>query len=433
MDEMKVLVRKSGETRQIAALYQGRLVEYLEDEGDKRSMVGAVVQGLVERVLPSVGAAFVKIGQPLNGFLPLKEMESFVCSGSGKPLVTGQEVLVQVKKDAKGEKGAFLTRDIALPGVFAVWMPLNRHVGVSGRVTDAVERERLLELGRELANGEAGVIMRHAALAARREEVGDEVEALKMLWVEVLQNARYARPPAVLYREVSELGALLRDHAGRYQITVHAVPEECAQEGFIPLITQAVPEECKQEKSLQEGYIREVPGPVNPSHFIALFPQTEIELTALWQGAHIPGQLQGALNRRVSLASGGTLVIDEREALTTIDVNTAKFVGNSDGKGIALEQNLAACEEIARQIRLRNLGGILLIDFMDMRTDEERTQVREALEQHLRRDRVKTVIHGFTSLGLLEMTRKRTRESLSGVLTGPCPHCGETGRRMSNR
>lgn len=396
--EMRVLVRSSGAEHEIAALCGGRLVEYWREKSGAQSLVGSIVLGRVERVLPAVGAAFVKIGEPRSGFLPLKEMESFEKSGHSKPLVTDAEVLVQVNKDAKDEKGAFLTRDIALAGLFCVFMPTNHHVGVSSRITDEQQRAYAQEIGKEIAGGTAGIIVRHAALPVKREEVQSEYEALGALWQELAEKARYAKAPSVLYRQPSMLTALLSNNVARYSLTVAASKQSFAEE--IPL--ESIPFSL----------------------------QTEVELDALWQSARVSQQVQEALKRQVPLANGGTLVIDEREALSTIDVNSARFVGKSGEKGIALQQNLVACAEIARQIRLRNLGGIILIDFIDMGQEGEREQVQAALSQNLAGDPAKTVIHGFTSLGLLEMTRKRTRESLSRLLTEPCEGCNESGRRL---
>lgn len=387
-DTLELVVRKQSRGRQVAALCGGLLLEFIQEEGEADSWVGAVLLGTVERVLPALGAAFVKIGQPLNGFLPLEEQESFNGS-NGKPLLTGQEVLVQVKKDPVGEKGAFLTRDIALPGQYALYMPHNRHVGVSARVTGEEERAWARALGEDLAQNRAGAIIRHGALTARTEDVRQEWEALGETWRGIVEKARHQKPPAVLFREGSAVDGLVRDYGARYRLRLTA-QEEGLLEGT------ALPQEAKR-----------LAGPV--------------EMEALWQGFGIDRQLQEALARKVPLPGGGTLVIDEREALTTVDVNTARFTGASlggqsqQGPSVALAQNLAACPEIARQIRLRNLGGILLIDFIGMDSDQEREQVRLTLERALSHDRIKTVIHGFTKLGLLEMTRKRTRESLSQV------------------
>ena len=393
--EMKIFARTANHRREIAALCDGRLMEYIQEDAGAVSLVGTVLLGSVERVLPPVGAAFIKIGQPLNGFLPLTEKESFERNDSRAPLRTGTEVLVQVKKDAQGEKGAFLTRDIALPGLYCIYMPLNRHVGVSGRVKNEEDREKLAALGRELA-AEGGMIMRHAALGTKPEEITEELEGLRALWQEIVKKAAHSKPPAVLYQEPSAFSALLRDDAARYHLSVLAD---------------------------SEAYRAELPTANTPFDL-----QSDIEMEALWQGAGIARQLTEALGRQVQLKGGGTLVIDEREALTTIDVNTARRVGTECEQGLGFVQNMEACEEVARQIRLRNLSGILLIDFIDMESDQEREQVQNALGEALAKDRTKTVLHGFTRLGLFEMTRKRTRESLSQLLTVPCTVCRETGR-----
>ncbi len=370
-ESMQVLVRRKDGFRQVAVLCRGQLLEYMHEEGATDSLVGSVLLGTVERVLPSVGAAFVKIGQPQNGFLPLTEQESFTAMGPAA-LVTGQEALVQVKKDPVGEKGAFLTRDIALPGQYLLLLPMNRYVGVSSRVTEESERQAALALGKELAGKQAGVIVRHGALMARRQDVQAEWESLQETWADIQAKARHQKPPATLYQEPSALQGILRDYGARYEISVQSVEE----------------------------------GNVN-----------EMELDALWQGAGIQRQIEEAIARKVQLQDGGTLVIDEREALTTIDVNSARFTGIKDQTAsLALAQNLSACAEVARQIRLRNLGGIIIIDFIDMESDQERAQVQEALQLALADDRRKAVIHGFTRLGLLEMTRKRTRESLLAAL-----------------
>ncbi len=392
MDEMEILSRHAGTCRQTAVFEGRRLMEYYEEAEAERSLVGTIFLGRVRQVLPKVGAAFVDIGEKKNGFLPIKEMESFQESGSAGPLVTGQDVVVQVKKDAKDEKGAFLTRDIALPGQYCIYMPMNRHVGVSGRVAEE-QRDMALALGREIAAGQAGIIVRHAALFARPQDVRDEHCALAETWRETLKKAPFLKSPATLRREATACEMLVRDYSARFAVTLRT------------------------------------DGPGADETAINHASHTALEMEALWQGARAEWQLEEALGRRVDLPGGGTLVVDEGEALTAIDVNTARFTGEA-GEDIALSQNLAACEEIARQIRLRNLGGMVLVDFIDMKTDEQRQRVVKRLEEALQADRIKTVIHGFTSLGLLEMTRKRTRESLRDLRTEPCPHCGGTGRKL---
>ncbi|MDD3410841.1 MAG: ribonuclease E/G [Eubacteriales bacterium] len=398
-EALHIFVKAESEGRVVALFEGAKLLEYYAEEGAEDALVSAVVLGRVERVLPGMQAAFVAIGQPKSGFLPMKEQQSYQQTGA-RPLKTGDEILVQVKQAARGDKGAFLTRDIALPGETVLYMPNNRHVGVSRRVEDEADRARLTALGRELAGADCGLIMRAAALSSRREAVAEELQGLRQLWSDLAQKARYRKAPAVLHQEESVLSALARDYAPRHELRVTAGDR-----------------------------VNRMPSP--PSGL--LWEQvSELELDAHLRSLRLKEQLAEALGRRVCLPNGGTLVIDEREALTTLDVNTGLYTG-AKGENVALSQNLAACPEIARQIRLRNLSGILLIDFIDMRTDEERAQVQKALEEALADDRVKSALHGFTSLGLMELTRKRTRPSLQSALCQPCGACGGTGWKRSEK
>lgn len=393
-ETLRILVKASGNKRHVALLDEGKLAEYYVENEAETTLVNAVYLGRVERVVPGVNAAFVQIGQPLNGFLPLTEMDSFREQAGEKPIPSGTELMVQVKKDAKDQKGPFLTRDISLPGQFLILMPLNRYVGVSKRITDSLEREMLAELGKELSGGEFGIIMRQAAISARREALLEELAELKAMWAKLEEKAKYAKAPATLYRDASVLAALVRDYAPRYEVSIT----------------------CNDA-------VNRMPAPPNGLMWEQV---SDVELDALWSSAHVQAQLTEALNRRVELKNGGSLVIDEREALSTVDVNSGKFVGSKDQE-VALKHNIASCADIARQIRLRNLSGMLLIDFIDMKTDEARKQVIDRLSDELSRERVKTVIHGFTSLGLLEITRKRTGASLREALETPCEKCCGTG------
>ena len=393
-EPLRILVRAGKTHREIALLDEGKLAEFYVEQEDEGTLVNAVFLGKVDRVVPGMGAAFVQIGQPLNGFLPLQEMDSFAKQADAGQLAAGADVIVQVKKDAKDQKGAFLTRDISLPGQFVILMPLNRYVGVSKRVTDACERETLLALGKELTQDAFGLVLRQAALAARRQELEEEIIELQARWEKIRSKAVTAKAPATLYREASVLAALVRDYAPRYDMSVTC-----------------------------NDVVNRMPAPPNG----LLWEQvSDLELEAVWKASDVEADLAIATGRRVELKNGGSLVIDEREALSTVDVNSGKFVGEKDGE-LALRQNLAACPEIARQIRLRNLSGILLIDFIDMRTDEQREQVVERLRDELSRERDKTVLHGFTSLGLLEMTRKRTGLSLRDAVQTVCETCRGTG------
>lgn len=396
-EDIRILVRANGARRHIALLDGNRLAEYYVESEAEGSLVNALYLGRVERVVPGMNAAFVSIGQPLNAFLPLDEMASFTQNAEAKPLAAGAEIIVQVKKDAKDEKGAFVTRDVSIPGQYLLYMPLNRHVGISKRVTDEAERELLKALGAELSGGAFGLVMRGAAAEARREAISEELAELKAQWEGIEKKATFAKAPATLRRDTSVLAGLVRDYAPRYSLGIT----------------------CNDT-------INRMPAPPTGLMWEQV---SDMELDAQFASARVEAQLAEALGRRVPIKNGGTLVIDEREALSTIDVNSASFVGDRDSD-LAFRMNLAVCDDIARQIRLRNLSGIILIDFIDMKSDEQREQVMERLADELSRERVKTVLHGFTSLGLLEMTRKRTGPSLREQLKTPCEKCGGTGYRL---
>lgn len=391
---LRLLFQGSPESTRIALLDETRLLEFYQEDTGAQSLVGSVFLGRVERVLPDVKAAFVKLGLRQNGFLPLREAESYHRTSGSASLMTGQDVLVQVKKDPRGEKGAFLTRDIGLPGQYVLLMPKNRFVGLSRRVTGEEDRARAQALGRRIADGRFGLIVRHAALFAPVAEAQAEAEALWQMWCEIERHAQYVKAPALLHQEPSMISVLLRDYAARHPIEV----------------------------------LSRLEPPETPPQGVTWRTLTAVEMEAAWSAARVEKQVDEALCRRVPLPGGGSLVIDEREALTTIDVNSGSAVTAAGGETLAVEENLRAAAEAARQIRLRNLSGILLIDFIDMQSDADRGRVLAAMEQAASDDRVKTVIHGFTSLGLLEMTRKRTRDTLSDTLTQPCDACHATGR-----
>lgn len=392
--EYTLLCREKGALCQTALVCEDRLLEYTQEEASGESLVGALFLGRVERVLPQIKAAFVKLGLAQNGFLPIREQESFHQANGPAPLLTGQDVLVQVKKDSKGEKGAFLTRDVILPGQYVLLMPMNRHVGVSKRIEGEEDHARARALGKKLSGGRMGVIVRHAALFARENEIRAEMDELEAQWNHLTAGAPYRKAPELLQKPVSPLKALCRDYSARHEC--HVIADH-------PL-----------SESLPEGVTVQQ---VSPE-----------EMEERWNRLQIRRQLKEAIGRKVPLANGGNLMIDQREAMSTVDVNSGSFVESEGGQSLPLSQNLAAVVEIARQIRLRGLSGMILIDFIDMDREDERRQVQEAMEQALGDDRVKTVVHGFTRLGILEITRKRTGETLQEMLTEPCRACGETGR-----
>lgn len=388
---MREIYVKAGAVREIALVEDGKLCEYLRD--DSSAATEAIYVGRVERIVPGMKAAFVDIGQEKNGFLPLEERSQ---TAAVSKLQSGDTVLVQVKKEAQGTKGAFLTRDITLCGETAILMPLNRYVGVSSRIEGEDERKALQAMGKGIADGRFGLIMRNAAANATEEIIRTEVDELISVWDFIRGAAPTAHVPSVVHKPRTQLDSLLDDYRHR---------------GIDRIITN--------DEALAKQLADMAPVTMAGDEL----------MTIAW----LDHQRDKALQRHVWLDSGASLVIDPCEAMTVIDVNTAKFTGKRDLGETILKTNLEACKEIARQVRLRNLAGIILIDMIDMDEEAHRQQVLDALRTAFASDRVKTVIHGFTSLGLIEMTRKKSRVPLRDEWTRPCAACRGTGREMLNK
>ena len=367
----EIYIRKAA-GMDVAVMEDGHLVEYLP--ADEDASAEAIYLGRVERVVPGMKAAFVQIGQEKCGFLPLEERSS----RDLPKLQTGMSVLVQVRKEAQGVKGAFLSRDINLCGEYVLFSPMNRMMAVSSRITRERDRKALKELAREISGGEFGLIMRSAALGAPEEAIRAEVEELRQRWEAIRKAAPTAHVPSVLHLPRTTLDLVLADYHPR-----------------------GIDRICVNDAALAEK--------------LSAFAPVAVMGDDLFDVARISTQLMKALDRRVWLESGGNLVFDPCEAMTVIDVNTAKFTGKDKLADTVLQTNLEACVEVARQVRLRNLSGIIIIDMIDMVSREHHQAVLDALNRAFAADRVKTVIHGFTSLGLVEMTRKRSRPPLREV------------------
>ncbi len=348
-----------------AVTEDGVLVEYIPE--DPADQCGDILLGKSDRVMPGMNCMFVDIGRKKSGFLPMDEnSESF----TGGKMHSGDRILLQVKKEETGSKGAYLTRDITLPGSTVILMPMNRYIGVSNRISDEVIREKLRKTGLEIADGRFGLVMRNSAERAEISTIRQEAEMLYEAWQEILKKAAQGgKPGRVLF-------------SGN---TAERLREDYAKNGVDDILTV-----------------------------------TEADNQVI-------RQLRQASERTVHLHGGGNIVVDRCEAMTVIDINTASYTGGDSKERTILETNLEACEVIAQQVRLRNLSGIILIDFIDMDEERDRSLVTERLNECFARDRIKTVIHGWTSLGLIEMTRKRTRTALYDNLLETCSVCGGTG------
>ena len=395
------------ETR-VAVVEQGILQEILIERATHRGLVGNVYLGQVVRVLPGMQACFVDIGLDRSAFLHTKDFPSSqeTHERSIQQLATeGQSLLVQVIKDPVGSKGARLTAEVSLPARHLVLMPFANHVGISQRIDDEATREHLKTIAVEALkaqNLECGVIIRTAGDGQTTDDLEEDLGYLRRVWDNILKEQQTAKAPALLFEELPLTHRMIRDQIRRETDRV-----------FIDSL-----ETYTKLSQFASKFMPEL------SHLIQHY-QGDRPIFDLYQ---IEDEIEKALSRQVELKSGAYLVVDQTEAMTTIDVNTGRFVGAHTLEQTVFRTNLEAAVAIGRQLRLRNLGGMVVIDFIDMDDDEHRRQVLRTLERSLDEDPVKTRVIGFNDLGLVVLTRKRSRESLSDLLQEPCPHCHGTGQ-----
>jgi ribonuclease G len=435
----KRIVVNAGVTETRLAVQDGNLLtELYIERADRRSIVGNIYKGVVTNVLPGMQAAFVDIGLAKDAFLfagdytanlgaedqapPAEEEPSDVDEGEGEGeaegdaeaeprrqaiapieemLRKGQEVLVQVSKESLGTKGARVTSFVSIPGRYIVYMPQSRHVGVSRRIHDDAERDRLRAIVKGLPAQSGGFIVRTVAEGKGEEEMAADIQFLSRLWAQVQARFESAKAPSLLHAEMDVTFRVVRDLFSP-EIEEFLVDSPSAYEKCLEFATQLVPQLASRVKR----WDKDAP----------IFEATGIER-----------EIEKALRRRVWLKSGGYIVIDHTEALVAIDVNTGKYVGKRDFEETVLKINLEAATEVVRQIRLRDLGGIIIIDFIDMERAEHRDQVFKALTRALADDKARTNVLEISELGLVEMTRKRVRQSLQSLFCAPCPTCKGSG------
>jgi ribonuclease E len=409
--ERLMVVRQEGERTQIAVLEDDVLVEHYVDRATHQSYVGNVYLGKVQNVLPSMEAAFVDIGKGRNAVLYAGEVNWDVAGLEGQPrriesaLKSGQSVLVQVTKDPLGHKGARLTSQISLPGRYLVYVPDGSMTGISRKLPDK-ERARLKQILKRVMPENAGVIVRTAAEGATEEELARDVSRLAAQWENIQRQAKTANAPELLY--------------GEPDLTIRVV-RDIFNEDFSKLVVSG-----EDAWATVEDYVSYV-APHLADRAVR-WTQPEDVLT----GYRIDEQLAKALDRKVWLPSGGSLVIDRTEAMTVIDVNTGKFTGQGGNlEETVTRNNLEAAEEIVRQLRLRDLGGIIVIDFIDMVLESNRDLVLRRLLECLARDRTKHQVAEVTSLGLVQMTRKRVGQGLLEAFSEVCECCNGRGIHVS--
>jgi len=457
----KMLIESDPHQTRIAVLEDDRLTEIFVERRRHRGMVGNVYKGRVTRVLPGMQAAFVDVGLERDAFLYVSDVAADVeamedqelgenaadepaargaaaAAGSAQPtmqsmqsmpvpappshaqqtqqsqqaapsiadlLKPGQEIIVQVVKDPLPNKGARISTHVTLPGRYLVLLPTVRHFGVSRRIDDDAERERLIGLLHQLPVAGGGLIVRTVGGGRGSEEFESDLAYLSKLWDKIRHRAGKVSAPTLLHQDLDLALRVVRDLL-RQEFSVLWVDGEETYERIVEFLDQVQPALVAKVKLFRQG--------------ATLFEQFGIE-----------DQIEAALKSKVWLKSGGYIVINPTEALVAIDVNTGRFVGQCNLEDTVLQTNLEAVQEIVRQIRLRDLGGIIVIDLIDMVEQAHREQVFSSLENEIKKDRAKTKLLNISEFGLVEITRKRSRANLERLLTQPCPYCAGRGRIKS--
>ncbi|MCS6764615.1 MAG: ribonuclease G [Candidatus Protistobacter heckmanni] len=412
-----ILVNITPQETRVAIVQQGAVQELHIERTLSRGLVGNIYLGKVDRVLPGMQSAFVDIGLERAAFLHVADIwqprEGKDAKTPAQPiekiLFECQALMVQVIKDPIGTKGARLSTQISIAGRTLVFLPHDSHVGVSQKIGDEQSREALRARVQALLPTESGggLIVRTIAEEASDSELANDVAYLRKTWSTIRQRASTLPAPALLYQDLSLAERVLRDFAG--ETTTQTQVD--SRENFLKL------------EAFAAEYMPAVSNKLR--HYSGERPIFDL--------FNIETEIARALSRRVDLKSGGYLIIDQTEALTTIDVNTGGYVGARNFDDTIFKTNLEAAQMIARQLRLRNLGGIIVIDFIDMENPEHRQAVLAELNRALSRDRARHTVNDFSPLGLVEMTRKRTRESLSHLLCEPCPTCMGKGEVKTAR
>jgi ribonuclease G len=437
MHNMLVVNAEGPETR-VAVVEEGSLAEFFVERKRDRGIVGNIYRGKVTRVLPGMQAAFVDLGSKVEraAFLYVADVlgsgderklfeDSETDDADDSPegaasrlarsrkqlanrkiedlLKPGQNVVVQVTKDPIGLKGARVTGYISLPGRYSVFMPHVAQVGVSKRIGSDKERRRLRDIVNEARPKNTGFIVRTAADEANDQELRDDVDFLARLWSEIEARENDMRGPGLVYADLD-------------------LPLRCIRDLMREDTSEVIVDDDEQYERMRKFTMAFLP------RFAERIKRYE-QRRPVFDHHHIEPALRLAVARRVPLRSGGSLVIDQGEALTAIDINTGSFTNTGSGnlEDTVTANNLEACEEVARQLRLRNIGGIIVIDFVDMDKEGNRRKVWDAFQKALSKDRARTNVTKISELGLVEMTRKRTRESLVQLLTEPCPTCEGAG------
>lgn len=406
----KILVHVGHHDSRAAILEDDRLVEFYVEK-PKEEIVGNVYLGKVVNVLPGMQAAFIDIGIGKNAFLHVNDAilpteEKFEHNVSIKEVLKeGQNITVQVQKEPFGNKGARVTTHISLPGRYLVYMPYSNYVGVSRRIGTEDERIRLKNLGESLRMDQEGLIIRTVTLEANDVQIKKDLQFLRSQWNNALEDSKNNVSPSLVYKDLGLAPRLIRD----------LMDED---------VKQFIIDNGSEYRKIKD--MIEITAP-DLSDRLYLYSNKE----HLFERYNVQSELEKSVRRKIWLKSGGYIIIDKTEALTSIDVNTGKYIGQSNLEDTVLKTNIEAAVEIAKQLRLRDIGGIIIIDFIDMEKEEHGQKILDLLAKEMKKDKTKSNILGITQLGLVEMTRKKVRQSLDTILLRTCPVCDGTGRVIS--
>jgi ribonuclease G len=403
----KLIVNAISREKRFAFVRDHTVEEIIFDRPEQRSLVGNIYYGTVTKVLPGMNAAFIDIGEEKNAYLHRDVLASYVLSpersiDKEKKSVSsfvhqGEKLVVQVDKDATGVKGARVTGIIEIPGDNFIYMPQGRYVAVSKKIVE--EKETLRSTGMKLKSDEEGLIFRTSSTSATQGDMENELNSLRSQYAELLEKAASLKKPGILYQK----------------------------DTFTQLILDYITGMTSGEVIIDDLSLKKLIQSKNPSLNFTYYNGKE----NIFAHHRIEHEIDKALKRIVWLDNGAYLIFDETEALTIIDVNTGKFSGKNDYQDTVVKTNTLAAIEIARQLKLRDIGGIVLIDFIDMKNDKDRRYIQDTIEKEFQKDKTRTKIIGFTSLGILQLTRKKTKVSLSEALQEKCHVCEGTGRILS--
>ncbi|MDN5353377.1 MAG: ribonuclease [Candidatus Cloacimonadota bacterium] len=404
--------------KRVAILEDNKLVELFAEKKAQEILVGNIYKGIVKNVLPGMGAAFIDIGLDRTAFLHYRDLDSNFILGSNKKvklggnssniakvLSPGQEIVVQVKKGPIGKKGARVTCKISIPGKFLVFMPHRKKVAISRKISSAQERDRLRTILHKVKDKNVGLIVRTDTENNTEEDFALEYNGLAKTWKLIEKQMKYSKPPACIYDENDLSYTLIRDLFST-SIDRLVVDDKQVKQQIVNNLKDAAPELIDRIELYQED-------------------------SPIFDAYGIEKEIETIFHSRVNLPSGGNINIQQTEALVAIDINTGSFTGSKNYEQTIKKTNLEAAYEIARQIRLRDLSGIMVIDFIDMKEEKNKEDVLSVLRNTLKRDRAKNRVFPFSPLGLVEISRKRTRASLLLTYSEQCPHCNGTGRLLS--